>query len=109
MDARYRFGIEEEYFLADASTRGTPRRTESFHGAVRARVPTVERELLTAKVDVATSPTDSPATAHTQQTNLRAGLAETPGNTGCWFWPRARSRSRAGTGSARPRSRATTN
>ena len=38
MDARYRFGIEEEYFLADAATRGTPRRTKPFHDAVRARV-----------------------------------------------------------------------
>jgi len=24
MDTRYRFGIEEEYFLADADSRGTP-------------------------------------------------------------------------------------
>ncbi len=27
MDARYRFGIEEDYFLADAAIRGTPDRT----------------------------------------------------------------------------------
>lgn len=30
----YRFGIEEEYFLADAETRGTPRRSvKPFHQA----------------------------------------------------------------------------
>lgn len=27
MDTTYRFGIEEEFFLANAGTRGTPRRT----------------------------------------------------------------------------------
>jgi glutamate---cysteine ligase / carboxylate-amine ligase len=27
VDASYRFGIEEEYCLADAATRGTPRRS----------------------------------------------------------------------------------
>ena len=76
MDARYNFGIEEEYFLADASTRSTPRRTKAFHDAVRARVPTVERELLAAQVEVATAPTDSFSAARAQLTELRAGLAE---------------------------------
>ena len=77
MGPLYRFGIEEEYFLAAALTRGTPRRTQPFHDAVHARVPSVERELLTAQVEVATSPTDSPAAARAQLTDLRAGLAET--------------------------------
>ena len=77
MAARYRFGIEEEYFLADSSTRGTPRRTKSFHDAVRARVPKVDRELLAAQVEVATAPTDSPAAARAQLLELRAGLTET--------------------------------
>ncbi len=76
MDARYRFGIEEEYFLADAATRGTPLRTQPFHDAVRVRIPSVERELLAAQVEVATAPTDSPAAARAQLTELRAGLAE---------------------------------
>ena len=76
MDARYRFGIEEEYFLADAATRGTPRRTKPFHEAVRARLPAVERELLVAQVEVASEPTDSPAAARAQLQHLRAGLAE---------------------------------
>ena len=77
MDARYRFGIEEEYFLADASTRGTPRRTKPFHDAVKARVSSVERELLAAQVEGATAPTDDPAAARAQLLELRAGLAET--------------------------------
>ncbi|MES2710541.1 MAG: carboxylate-amine ligase [Pseudomonadota bacterium] len=76
MDARYRFGIEEEYFLADAATRDTPRHTQPFHDAVRARIPSAERELLAAQVEVATSSSDSPASARAQLTELRAGLAE---------------------------------
>jgi len=53
MDASYQFGIEEEYFLADAATRGTPRRSvAAFHAAARARLPTVERELLQSQVEV---------------------------------------------------------
>ena len=77
MAARYNFGIEEEYFLANSTTRGTPRRTKPFHDAARARVATVERELLAAQVEVATSPTDSPASARAQLMELRAGLTET--------------------------------
>jgi carboxylate-amine ligase len=46
-DTRFRFGIEEEYFLADAATRGTPGHgIEAFHAAARERMPEVERELL---------------------------------------------------------------
>ena len=82
MDTRYRFGIEEEYFLADATTRGTPRRTKPFHDAARARVATAERELLAAQVEVATDPTDNPALARAQLLELRAGLAETGRNHG---------------------------
>ena len=70
MDARYRFGIADEYVLADASNHGTPRRTQPFHDAVRARVPSVERELLAAQVEVATSPTDIPAAARAQCTRM---------------------------------------
>ena len=77
MDARYRFGIEEEYFLANSSTGGTPRRTKPFHDAVTARVPSAERELLAAQVEAATTPTDDPASARTQLLELRANLAET--------------------------------
>ena len=77
MDAQYGFGIEEEYFLADAASRSTPRSTKAFHETARTRVATVEREWLTAQVEVATKPTDNPATARAQLLELRAGLVET--------------------------------
>ncbi len=53
MDTAYRFGIEEEYFLADASTRGTPRRRalEAFPAAAGAHLPRAERELLQSQVE----------------------------------------------------------
>ena len=77
MDASYRFGIEEEFFLADAVTRGTPRRTlKAFHGAVRATLPDVERELLQAQVEIASKPTTSFAEARSMLTALRAGLKD---------------------------------
>jgi carboxylate-amine ligase len=76
MDAGYRFGIEEEYFLADASTRDTSRRTEPFHDAVRARASATERELLAAQVEVATTPAGDVAAARAQLLELRAGLVE---------------------------------
>ncbi len=77
MDASYRFGIEEEFFLADAATRGTPRRTvKAFHAAVRTRLPTVERELLQSQVEVASPPATDFAEARGVLAGLRAGLAE---------------------------------
>ena len=53
----YRFGIEEEYFLADAETRGTPRRSvKPFHVEAEERVPEIGRELLQCQVEVCTPP-----------------------------------------------------
>lgn len=78
MGASYRFGIEEEYFLADAATRGTPRRAaaKAFHEAARARLPQAERELLQSQVEVATPPSTSFESARETLGGLRAGLAE---------------------------------
>ncbi len=77
MDASYQFGIEEEYFLADAVTRGTPRRSvAAFHAAARARLPSVERELLQSQVEVSTPPSTSFESARDILGGLRAGLAE---------------------------------
>ena len=60
MDTSYRFGIEEKFFLADARTRGTPRRTaKAFHADVHAQLPAVERELLEAQVEIASPPCTS--------------------------------------------------
>jgi carboxylate-amine ligase len=77
VNTSYRFGIEEEYFLADATTRGTPRRTvAAFHAAARERLPAVERELLQSQVEVSSPPSTSFAEARDILGGLRAGLAE---------------------------------
>ena len=77
MNTDYQFGIEEEYFLADATTRGTPRRTvKAFHDAARTRLPQVERELLQSQIEVSTPPSASFAEAREVLAGLRAGLAE---------------------------------
>jgi carboxylate-amine ligase len=75
--ASYQFGIEEEYFLADAATRGTPRRAVAdFHAAVRQRLPEAERELLQSQVEVASPPSTDFAEARAVLSGLRRGLAE---------------------------------
>jgi len=78
MAASYRFGIEEEYFLADAAGRGTPGSAalDAFHAAARARVPRVERELLQTQVEGSTPPATSFAEAREVLGAIRSGLAE---------------------------------
>jgi len=77
MGADYRFGIEEEYFLADATTHGTPRhRLTAFHKAVHARMPMVERELLQSQIEVASPPSTSFIEAGEILGGLRTALAE---------------------------------
>lgn len=57
----YGFGVEEEFFLADAKTRGTSRRrVEAFHAAVQTRMESSEREALGAVVDALADETASP-------------------------------------------------
>ena len=76
MDPSYRFGIEEEFFLADAATRGTPRRgLKPFHDAVQAQIPGAERELLQAQVETASPPTVSFSEARSALGGFRAGIA----------------------------------
>ena len=73
----YRFGIEEEFFLADARSRGTPRaRLRAFHAAVKARVDEAEREQLQCQVEIASPPTDDVAAARAHLAHLRCILAE---------------------------------
>ena len=77
MDATYRFGIEEEFFLADASTRGTPQRgVKAFHADVHERSPSVERELLQAQVEIASPPLTDFGEARAVLAGLRQQLAE---------------------------------
>ena len=77
MDTSYRFGIEEEFFLADAVTRGTPgKRLKAFHADVRATLPDVERELLQAQVEIASKPTTNFDDARSMLKGLRTGLKD---------------------------------
>jgi glutamate---cysteine ligase / carboxylate-amine ligase len=76
MGHRYQFGIEEEMFLADAATRGTPGRSlRAFHAAVRSRLPKTERELLQSQVEIASPPATSFEDARSSLRHQRAGLA----------------------------------
>ncbi|MGU3539343.1 carboxylate-amine ligase [Methylobacterium sp. A54F] len=72
----YRFGIEEEYFLADAETRGTPRRSvKPFHVAAAEAVPEVGRELLQCQIEVCTPPVIDVGHARATLKDQRATLA----------------------------------
>jgi carboxylate-amine ligase len=73
----YRFGIEEEYFLADAATRGTPDAAvlERFHARAKSGVPRVERELLATQVEGSTPPAADFAEAREVLAGIRTGLA----------------------------------
>jgi len=76
----YRFGIEEEYFLADAATRGTPGHDamEAFHAAA-AELPRVERELLRSQLEVSSPPSVDCAEARALLRGLRSDLAALAG------------------------------
>ncbi len=77
MNTSYQFGIEEEFFLADAITRGTPRRTvKAFHDTVRAELPHVDRELMQSQVEIASPPSTSFAETRAKLAGLRAQLGE---------------------------------
>ncbi len=72
----YRFGIEEEYFLADAETRGTPRGDlAGFHARVKAELPETGRELVAAQVELCTPPLDDAQAARENLGGQRARLA----------------------------------
>ena len=73
----YRFGIEEEYFLADAETRGTPRRSvKPFHTEAGERLPEIGRELLQCQVEVCTPPSAAFPEARDSLLRQRRLLAE---------------------------------
>ena len=76
MDWRFRFGIEEEFFLADAVTRGTPGRSlKAFHKAVHQQLPKAERELLQSQIEIASPPLSSFAEARSILFDMRGHLA----------------------------------
>ena len=73
----YRFGIEEEYFLADAETRGTPRHSvKPFHTEAAEQLPEVGRELLQCQVEVCTPPLTDVAEARAVLARQRSALAD---------------------------------
>ena len=78
MAAAYRFGIEEEYFLADAVTRGTPApdAAQRLHAIAAERLPKVGREVLQAQIEVQTEPGTDLAEARARLRFLRRTLAE---------------------------------
>ncbi len=73
----YRFGIEEEYFLADAGTRGTPASSaaRAFHADAGGRLPGTGREVLQNQVEVCTAPGADAGAARQHLSSLRAQLA----------------------------------
>jgi carboxylate-amine ligase len=82
MEAEFKFGIEEEYFLVDAATkaviRDMPRAfLEAAKKAVaRAGAGQVTSEMLQAQIEVATSPHTDMKAAHDELCHLRRTLGE---------------------------------
>ncbi|MCJ2131562.1 carboxylate-amine ligase [Methylobacterium sp. E-045] len=73
----FKFGIEEEMFLASARSRGAPTRSvERFHKDVAKRLDSVERELLQNQVEICTKPSESFEEARSVLSGLRTGLTE---------------------------------
>jgi carboxylate-amine ligase len=73
----YSFGIEEEYFLADAATRGTPRGDlAAFHADAKAQLPETGRELVAAQIELCSPPLSVMAQARDNLGGQRRTLAE---------------------------------
>ena len=77
MDDAFRFGIEEEYFLADKRTGGAPPvdAANRFHAAAAKRVDPAAHELLKGQVEVSTKPGTDCAVARETLRGLRRDLA----------------------------------
>jgi glutamate---cysteine ligase / carboxylate-amine ligase len=78
VESRFRFGIEEEFFLADAITRRTPvsRSLKAYHEAVHRHLPDAERELLQSQIEIASPPSDNFAEARSSLADSRTNLAQ---------------------------------
>jgi carboxylate-amine ligase len=72
-----RFGIEEEYFLSDAASRGSVRKVSpKFIAAVQEVFPDeVQREMLQSQIEVATPVCEAMSEARRSLVALRTGLA----------------------------------
>jgi len=99
----YNFGIEEEYFLADAQTRGTPRGDlAAFHEEAEARLPETGRELVAAQIELCTPPLAVMGEARENLGGQRALLKEIAASHGltllsCGTHPLARRESQTAT------------
>ena len=73
----FKFGIEEEFFLASARSRGAPGRSiQAFHAEAK-HLGSVERELLENEVEICSKPTASVDEARTALGDLRGRLQAT--------------------------------
>ncbi len=96
-DDRFRFGIEEEYFLSDARTFEAPAETPDalFQAADFGTAGRIEREFLQAQIEVATEPHDDAGAARRELLRLRQNAAAAAAQHGlailaCGTHPRAR-------------------
>ncbi len=76
MQEAYRFGIEEEFFLADADSRATPslEAAKAFHVTAGDRLPGAGREVLQSQVEISTPPGTDAVEAHSRLVFLRSEL-----------------------------------
>lgn len=80
----YRFGIEEEYFLADAQTSWSPsgEAADRFHAAASDAVEPVSHELLKGQVEVCTKPDTDLDAAYTSLRTMRGTLSKIAADNG---------------------------
>ncbi|MCJ2052320.1 carboxylate-amine ligase [Methylobacterium sp. J-070] len=77
MANEYRFGIEEEFFLASARSRGAPQRSiAAFHKDAQKRLHVAEREVLQSQIEISTEPSASFEEVRAKLSDLRCGLAD---------------------------------
>jgi carboxylate-amine ligase len=82
MNAEYRFGIEEEYFLNDVVKRDAARaRTQDFFAACKKQFPeAIQREMLDPQVEIASRPFNDFREARKELRGLRAALGAVAGD-----------------------------
>ncbi len=78
MSEEFKFGIEEEYFLADGQTGHSPAAAalDGFHEAAAAKVEPASHELLKGQVEVQSEPGTSLDAAHDALARMRADLSK---------------------------------
>ena len=83
-EAKFRFGIEEEYFLVDADTGESPDAgaADCFHQKAADLVEPASHELLKGQIEVQTKPSVDFDDAHAALRGMRHDLAEVAGDFG---------------------------